>query len=663
MKFYTEENALIVHSGHETLRIEPWGQDSLRVRATLNPELEPGDWILTRPEAARADIDLEGPVARITNGHLQARVGEAGVLTFYKDGRQILHEFRRNYNGSETEQSIALKIDPREFKGILGGHWRLTARFDSDDSEHFYGMGQYQQPYMDLKGCILDLGQRNSQISVPFVLSSSGYGLLWNNPSVGRASFARNLTEFTSDCTKQLDYWICAAQTPKDIIRTYTGLTGRAPMMPEHLLGLWQCKLRYRTQEEVLEVARRYHELNIPVDVIVIDFFHWTRQGDWSFDPEYWPDVKGMCDELHSYGMKVMVSVWPTVDKKSSRFWEMKELGYLMQTEQGSFQTYDFQGDCAEVDVFNPEARKYFWNACRENYYDKGIDMFWLDNIEPDLAVYDYQNFRYYGGTHLEIGNLYPQLVAKAFHDGLKEAGSKDLCLLCRCGWAGNARYGTLIWSGDIQSNFRTLETQVMQGLNMGIAGIPWWTTDIGGFMTDDYHDPAFIELLLRWFAWAVFTPVLRMHGTRGPLDIEPLSDKDYGGGYLYTGHDNELWSYGPEAMEIMKKFLKIRLELKPYLTELYREASETGLPLMRAMMLEFPEDEQCWHLTDQYMLGSRLLVAPVVHQNQTERSVYLPEGTWRDYFDGTLYQGSRTITVKTPIDRIPVFEKHQSAC
>lgn len=663
MKFYTEENALIVHSGHETLRIEPWGQDSLRVRATLNPELEPGDWILTRPEAARADIDLEGPVARITNGHLQARVGEAGVLTFYKDGRQILHEFRRNYNGSETEQSIALKIDPREFKGILGGHWRLTARFDSDDSEHFYGMGQYQEPYMDLKGCILDLGQRNSQISVPFVLSSSGYGLLWNNPSIGRASFARNLTEFTSDCTKQLDYWICAAQTPKDIIRTYTGLTGRAPMMPEHLLGLWQCKLRYRTQEEVLEVARRYHELNIPVDVIVIDFFHWTRQGDWSFDPEYWPDVKGMCDELHSYGMKVMVSVWPTVDKKSSRFWEMKELGYLMQTEQGSFQTYDFQGDCAEVDVFNPEARKYFWNACRENYYDKGIDMFWLDNIEPDLAVYDYQNFRYYGGTHLEIGNLYPQLVAKAFHDGLKEAGSKDLCLLCRCGWAGNARYGTLIWSGDIQSNFRTLETQVMQGLNMGIAGIPWWTTDIGGFMTDDYHDPAFIELLLRWFAWAVFTPVLRMHGTRGPLDIEPLSDKDYGGGYLYTGHDNELWSYGPEAMEIMKKFLKIRLELKPYLTELYREASETGLPLMRAMMLEFPEDEQCWHLTDQYMLGSRLLVAPVVHQNQTERSVYLPEGTWRDYFDGTLYQGSRTITVKTPIDRIPVFEKHQSAC
>ncbi|WP_286357301.1 glycoside hydrolase family 31 protein [Faecalibaculum rodentium] len=663
MKFYTEENALIVHSGHETLRIEPWGQDSLRVRATLNPELEPGDWILTRPEAARADIDLEGPVARITNGHLQARVGEAGVLTFYKDGRQILHEFRRNYNGSETEQSIALKIDPREFKGILGGHWRLTARFDSDDSEHFYGMGQYQQPYIDLKGCILDLGQRNSQISVPFVLSSSGYGLLWNNPSIGRASFARNLTEFTSDCTKQLDYWICAAQTPKDIIRTYTGLTGRAPMMPEHLLGLWQCKLRYRTQEEVLEVARRYHELNIPVDVIVIDFFHWTRQGDWSFDPEYWPDVKGMCDELHSYGMKVMVSVWPTVDKKSSRFWEMKELGYLMQTEQGSFQTYDFQGDCAEVDVFNPEARKYFWNACRENYYDKGIDMFWLDNIEPDLAVYDYQNFRYYGGTHLEIGNLYPQLVAKAFHDGLKEAGSKDLCLLCRCGWAGNARYGTLIWSGDIQSNFRTLETQVMQGLNMGIAGIPWWTTDIGGFMTDDYHDPAFIELLLRWFAWAVFTPVLRMHGTRGPLDIEPLSDKDYGGGYLYTGHDNELWSYGPEAMEIMKKFLKIRLELKPYLTELYREASETGLPLMRAMMLEFPEDEQCWPLTDQYMLGSRLLVAPVVHQNQTERSVYLPEGTWRDYFDGTLYQGSRTITVKTPIDRIPVFEKHQSAC
>ena len=659
MRLTIEGNALVGRNNHEILRIEPWGPDSLRVRATLNPVLEPGDWILDQPAGDPAcTIDADENTGWIANGRISARIGPAGVVTFYKDGEEILHEFRRNYDGSETEQSIALKIDPREFKGIMGGHWRLTARFDSDDDEHFYGMGQYQQPYMDLKGCILDLGQRNSQITVPFVLSSRGYGLLWNNPSIGRASFARNLTEFTSACTRQLDYWICAAETPKDIIETYTGLTGRAPMMPDHLMGLWQCKLRYRTQDEVLEVARRYRELGIPVDVIVIDFFHWTRQGDWAFDPEYWPDIQAMCDELHSYGMKVMVSVWPTVDKKSPRFWQMQELGYLMQTEQGSFQTYDFQGDCAEVDVFNPEARKYFWNICKENYYDQGIDMFWLDNIEPDLAVYDYQNFRYYGGTHLEIGNLYPQLVAKAFWEGLKEAGSEDLCLLCRCGWAGNAKYGTLIWSGDIQSNFRTMETQVMQGLNMGIAGIPWWTTDIGGFMTDDYQDPAFIELLLRWFAWAVFTPILRMHGTRGPLNIEPLSDKDYGGGYLYTGHDNEIWSYGPEAQRIMEKFLQVREQIKPYLKELYQQASDTGLPLMRAMMLEFPDDDKCWQLTDQYMLGDRLLVAPVVHAGQSQRQVYLPAGKWKDFFNGQEYEGSQTITVKTPIDSIPVFER-----
>lgn len=178
--------------------------------------------------------------------------------------------------------------------------------------------------------------------------------------------------------------------------------------------------------------------------------------------------------------------------------------------------------------------------------------------------------------------------MAKAFYDGLKEAGREDVVLLTRCGWAGNAKYGTLLWSGDVNSTFGSLKTQVMQGLNMGIAGIPWWNTDIGGFMTDDYQDPAFIELLLRWFEFAVFSPIVRLHGTRGPLDVPPLSDLDYGGGYLYTGHDNEIWSYGDKAQATMEKYLKIREEMKPYLERIYQEASDTGLPLMRAMSWNF---------------------------------------------------------------------------
>lgn len=246
--------------------------------------------------------------------------------------------------------------------------------------------------------------------------------------------------------------------------------------------------------------------------------------------------------------------------------------------------------------------------------------------------------------------------MAKTFYDGLMEAGEKETCLLCRCGWAGSQRYAALLWSGDVQSNFPTLKAQVMQGLNMGIAGIPWWTTDIGGFMTDDYLDPDFIELLLRWFEWACFTPIVRLHGTRGPLDIPPLSDKDYGGGYLYTGHENEIWSYGEEAQKIMEKYLQIRNDLKPYISGIYKEASEKGLPLMRAMFLEFPDDEKCWNLNDQYMFGSELLVAPVLEAKAETRTLYLPEGKWESLETKEEYEGGQTITVAAPIDTIPVF-------
>lgn len=659
MRFFQEPAALIGKAGHETLRIEAWGANSLRVRSTMNPAFEAYDWVLQAPQSQEATVLLQDDgSASIENGAIKAVVNRAGVISFYKGDKRILHEYRSNYNDSENEQSLTLKYEPRQFKGIAGGDWSIIQRFDGSDDEMLFGMGQYQVPYMNLKGRFVELNQRNSQVSVPFLLSNLGYGLFWNSPAVGRATFGMDQTEWSAAAAKQLDYWITAADEPKAIIEQFTEMTGRAPGMPDDLLGLWQCKLRYRTQQEVLDVARKYHELGVPCDVIVIDFFHFLYQGEWDFDKKYWPDVKGMCEELESYGTKVMVSVWPTVDRRSSRFYEMMDLGYLMQTERGAEQTYSWQGDCVEVDLFNPDARKYFWDICKKNYYDQGVKLFWLDNIEPDLAVYDYENYRYYGGPHLEVGNLYPELASRTFYEGLMEAGEKETCLLCRCGWAGSQKYASMIWSGDVQSNFATLKTQVMQGLNMGIAGIPWWNTDCGGFMTDDYLDPDFIELLLRWFAYTVFSPCVRLHGTRGPLDIDPLSDQDFGGGFLYTGHENEIWSYGEEAQKVFEKFLKIREDLKPYLASLYKEASETGQPLMRAMFLEFPEDKTCWTLKDQYMLGEKLLVAPVLEAKAETRSLYLPAGSWKDYFSDEVYEGGKTIEVKTPIDSIPVFEK-----
>ena len=673
MRFEEKDGALLAYHQGEMLRIESWGEDSLRVRATKLGGFTNEDWALTEPvpvgnavvEIGEMDHRLSSgvvekrPMAVITNGRIQAKVNFAGVITFYRDGTVFLQEYFRNYDGTISRESRCLKVINREWKGIIGGsESKLIVKFESNDGEKIFGMGQYQHSYMDLKGCTLELEQRNSQISVPFMVSSYGYGMLWNNPAVGQVTFGKNYTEWNAHSTRQMDYWLTVADTPKKILEQYTEVTGRAPGFPEDRMGLWQCKLRYRTQKEVLEVARRYQKEGIHIDQIVIDFFHWTLQGDWKFDRKYWPDPKAMIDELHSMGIKVMVSVWPSVDKKSENFGPMMDRGMLIQTERGAVQTYDYQGDCMEIDALNPETRKYVWEVCKKNYYDLGVDGFWLDNSEPDFAVYDHENYRYFAGPALTCSNIYPQMYSRVFFDPMKKMGNDAVVNLLRCAWAGSQKYGNVVWSGDVPSTFEAFYDQLQAGLNMGLAGIPWWTTDIGGFMTDDWEDPDFKQLLIRWYQFAVYSPVLRMHGERGPINIPPLDDRDWGGGYLHTGHSNELWSYGEENYRIMKHYYEVRMAMKEYIKGLFEEASENGSPLLRAMFYEFPEDPKCWELQDQYMFGDRYLVAPVFHLNQWQREVYLPAGTWRDTRDGKNYEGGQLIMVEAPLETIPVFEK-----
>ena len=673
MKFEQDGSALLCFHEGERLRIEPWGPDSLRVRSTMQRDFSGNAWALTEPvDTLPTQIDIgeaghrvedgsidRRPAASITNGRVRATVNHAGVLSFYRDEKLILREYFRAYDGTISRESRCLKLVSRTWKGIIGGtEYSLNVKFEASRGEKIFGMGQYQDDCMDRKGCVLELAQRNSQISVPFAVSSLGYGFLWNNPAVGRVTFGNNYTEWIARSTREMDYWITAADTPKAILAHYTAVTGRAEMFPEDRMGLWQCKLRYRTQDEVLAVARKYREEGIRLDQIVIDFFHWTLQGDWKFDRTYWPDPRTMVEELHSMGTRVIVSVWPTVDRRSENFGPMLGRGLLMRTERGALQTYDYQGDCVEIDPFNPEARKYIWEVCKRNYYDLGIDAFWLDNTEPDLGVYDFEHFRYCDGPALAVGNLYPQLFSRAFYDEMKKLQDTPVVNLLRCCWAGSQKYGNVIWSGDIPSTFEAFADQIQCGLNMGLAGIPWWTTDIGGFMTDDGNDPEFQQLLIRWYQFAVYSPVLRMHGDRGPHNIPPLDSRDQGGGYLHTGHPNELWSYGRENYAIMRKYYGVRTAMQGYIQSLYQEAHENGSPLLRAMFYEFPEDEICWTLQDQYMFGGRYLVAPILRLNQFSREVYLPQGQWKLTSTGEVFQGRQRVTADAPIDYMPVFER-----
>lgn len=670
MKFINENNALVAYHNGEMLRIEGWGKNSLRIRATKLGEFTNKEWALTEKAENDAAVEisetgekmiggqLDVPNATVTNGRIHAYVNHMGVITIYKDDKVILQEYFRNYEGTISRESRCLKIINREWRGIIGGdNYSLNLKFESNKGEKIYGMGQYQQQSMELKGCVLELAQRNSQVSVPFMVSNLGYGMLWNNPAVGRVTFGKNYTEWIAKSTKDMDYWVTVADTPKEIIEQYTSVTGRAEMFPEDRMGLWQCKLRYRTQDEILSVAREYHKRGIKIDQIVIDFFHWTYQGDWKFDKQYWPDPKAMVDELHSMGIKVIVSVWPSVDRKSENFAPMMEQGMLIRTERGAAQTYDYQGDCVEIDAFNPKTREYVWNICKKNYYDYGIDAFWLDNSEPDYCVYDFENYRYSEGPAMAVTNMYPQMYSRTYYDKMKEYG-KPVVNLLRSAWAGSQKYGNVVWSGDVPSTFEALQDQLSCGLNMGMAGIPWWTTDIGGFMTDDWQSEEFKQLLIRWFQFATYTAVLRLHGERGPIDIPPLDNRDWGGGYLHTGHDNEMWSYGEKCFEIMKKYYDIRMEMHDYIKEIYEEASVNGSPLIRPMFYEFPEDVKCWDIQDQFMFGDKYLVAPVLHLDEYERTVYLPDGSWKLTSDSSIHEGGKTVLVAAPIEYMPVFEK-----
>jgi len=665
----TTSTALIARRRGETLRIESWGEDALRVRATKYPQFTGYDWALAEAVDARevtithdvaapkGEDVLVGDVWTITNGRVSCKVNGAGVLSFFRDGELVLREHFRNYDGTISRESHCLKIEGRAYRAHVGGDWRIVQKFEGNPGEKIFGMGQYQQAQTNLKGCVLELEQRNSQVSVPFAVSSLGYGFLWNNPAVGRVTFGENVTEWITECSKELDYWICVGDEPRDILRRYTAVSGRAPAFPADLMGLWQCKLRYRTQDEVLTVARECKRRNVPIDCIVIDFFHWPRQGDWRFDEKYWPDPKAMCDELHSMGIKVCVSVWPSVDKKSENFEEMFERGYLIQTERGAIQTYEYQGDCLEIDCTNPEARAFLWETLKRNYASYGIDMFWLDNAEPDFGVYDFDNYRYQLGPALSCSNIYPQWYNRAIYDAQVAEGWEKPVNLLRSGWAGSQRYGNVVWSGDVPGTFEALRDQLQCGINMGLAGIPWWTTDVGGFMADDWHDPDFIELLIRWFQFGTFTSVLRLHGNRGPYDIPPLDDREFGGGYLFTGQPTELWQYGEEAEKIMRAYLALRESLRPYIASLYEQASEDGSPLLRALFYEFADDAKAWETYDEFMFGPRYLVAPVLALGVREREVYLPAGTWRDVRDDTVIEGPATITAAAPLDAIPLYE------
>ncbi len=611
-----ENNRIIFAMRDETVVIEPYGPDCIRVRATRLGSPSDEGWTLLPPEECDCTVIAGRDRAEIINGKISAEIfGVWGgrKLVVRKNGKVILE--------SREEGDPVCR-----YRHIAGDMYQVTAMFEANDGEHIYGLGQEQQDFFDRKGCAVDLVHYNTKSTLPVIYSSLGYGFLWNNPSPGRCEFTNNRTLWQAGCARQADYLIFAGETPAETMRIYCRLTGLPPKTPAWAAGFWQCKLRYESQDDLLAVAREYKRRGVTPDAIVIDYFHWTEQGDWDFDPALWPAPAAMCRELEDMGIRPVVSIWPTINPASRNYRPMDESNLLVRTENGQYGIFDFYGQQTFIDPTNPETREYVWEQVKKSYYSYGIKTFWLDEAEPEVHPQQFGNLRFYLGNGAEMAMLYPYYYAKTFYDGLKAEGEEEIVSLTRAAWPGSQKFGAIVWNGDIPSTFDALRQSVVSGLSMSVCGIPLWNSDIGGFHQGDTESAYFRELIVRWFQFGLFCPIMRLHGARkrtsGQIDRHPGVKEASGG-------DNELWSFGEENYPVLRGLVLLRQRLRPYILRQLDETSKNGSPLMRPMFFDFYNDERCYELSDQYMFGPDILFAPICAEGRTERSVYLPEGQW----------------------------------
>lgn len=633
----------------EEVRIEAWGSRAVRVRARRPEAIDdiPGAELLTHAVAPSL-LEVDGERAVLEHAGLRVELSSDGRLTFQQQGCEVLADVPFGCGW----------CPPRRFypNGEQGA--RVEQRFAARDGERFFGLGQQPHGHLDQRGLTVELRQGNATVSIPVVISSMGYGLVWNNPAVGRVHLGRDEYLWEADHGEVIDYFVIAGPTPADVLAGYAETFGLPSAMPDWALGLWQSKLRYRTQDELMAVADEYQRRGLPISVIVNDFFHWRAMGDWCVDQDAWPDLPGMVRELEGRGVKLMVSVWPTLEPTGRHHERFAREGLMVTTKDGTpftqhWPTRAGMAPCSYVDPTNPAARAALWQALDEGYHRHGIELFWLDACEPDMAAERMPETHYAAGPWSRVGNRYPLDHARGVHEGLLASGVAEPVSLVRSAWLGSQRFGAAMWSGDIPTTFASLRAQIRAGLNVAMSGMPWWTTDIGGFQGGDPDSADYRELMMRWFEYGTFCPLFRIHGDRQPN--MPFSVE-------MTGGPNEVWSYGEQAHEVMAFHIRLREVLRPYVAEQGRVAERAGLPPMRPLFVDFPDQQRAWAVEDEFMLGPDILVAPVDELGARSRSVWLPDGVdWTNLWTGELLAGG-DVVVDAPVERVPVFVRGGSA-
>ncbi|WP_380785367.1 TIM-barrel domain-containing protein [Sphingomonas sp. R86521] len=650
--------------------IEPYAPNIVRVTIALDRALAdapPGDGPNAKPDATgwthRSDIggDVFASAAlSLTVAAQPWPKAPSQMERYFVPSLPPVSLSIKARDGREIARMTGWELAPHTVNGEKT--FRVGASFAVQPDEHYYGLGQNQEGMLDLKGRTIDCRHNydapaGETVCVPFMVTNKGYGIVWDNPSATIVSPGlHNATHWQSNVGERVSFFVITGDTTDDIYSGYARLTGATPLPPKAAFGLIQSKARYETQAELLAVAQGYRKRGLPLDVMVLDWFYWSRMGQLDIDHSYFPDPKAMNAVLKSMGMHSIISVWPRFERESRYYDMLGAKGWLLHDKDGSVvDGLPIRSDRAGalLDSTNPDARAWYWDRLRDNIASQGFDWFWLDETEPDL-VPDGHFFSIGSGDRYH--NLYPLVHTT----GVAEGSARDRpdfrnLILSRAAYLGTQRNGALFWSSDVQSTWEALRRQVPAGLGFTATGMAYWSSDTGGWqwpngpkavhpvlidpagataMAPSYAD--YPELFTRWFAYNSFTPTLRIHGQRPGTAI---------------------WEYGAAAEPVLTKFLKLRYALTPYIYSLGRQTYETGRPFMRALFMDFPNDPKVAEMGDEYMFGPAFLVAPVVEQGATSRKVYLPAGAdWYDYWTDKHFTGGQTIDVAAPIDQIPLF-------
>ena len=621
----------------------------VKTPATAEAKADSSLSVVRIPNKVDFSVENNGGVLAVKTSALQVRVNlDDGQIVFLNAGGDTLLVDRQTDIGLQKEDGRA--------------HYTVKQCFALAGDEAIYGLGQQQNGKLNQRGESIVLRQENMKICIPFIQSSKGYGLFWDNYSP--TLFEDNAAGMSFESTgSRADYYLMYGKTTDGVVAQMRNLTGQAPMLPLWTLGYWQSRERYTSQDELLGVVRKYRELGVPLDGIVQDWQYWST------DNAYWnavnwgnplfPNPKGMIDEVHRLNAHIIISVWPSFGRKTTLYETFKEKNMLLGIE-----SFPAHYSVRVYDAFNPEARAIYWKALNDNLFSIGIDGWWLDATEPEHANVKESDFDdiTYAGALRNVYNAFPLATVGGVYDHQRaETSAKRVFILTRSAFAGQQRYGAVSWSGDVDANWQSLKDQIPAALNFSLCGIPYWNSDIGGFWIreHDFDNPlqnnGYKELYVRWLQFAAFTPVMRSHGTNAP---------------------REIWQFGKRGdkeFDAIEKFIGLRYQLLPYLYATARETTQNGASFMRPLFADFADDEKTYQIDDAYLFGKSLLVKPVTEPEgcpncskqpsvllikESER-IYLPKGTdWYCFWTNEKLNGGQE-TIKTmSLDIIPLYVK-----